>query len=364
MPGILDVFQGSAFNVMTLTAAINKIPYSPGRLGRLGLFKPQSITTTVATIEEKHGKLSLLNTGARGARNLAMTQSRAGRQQRAFVIPHVPQRDALLADSLQNVRAFGRETETEVFATVLNDKLEVLRANHEVTHEWHRMGAIKGIILDGDGTSVIYDLFAEFGITPLTVSFDFTDVGTFDDANPTQDMKAKALEVIRTMQAQLGGTPLNGVMAFCGDNFFDNLTGHATVRRAWERQQDMAAGAGSMNQFARNQQAGFDTVRETGFEYAGIRWENYRGTIGSQAFIDSDECRFFPLNTPDVFTEIAAPADYVETVNTLGRPIYAKQERMEFDKGVDIETQSNVLMMCQRPAVLIQGTDDTPTTTT
>ena len=358
--GLLNVFEGSAFNVMSLTTAINKVPFMPGRIGRLNLFKEQSITTTTATIEEKHGKLALLQAGARGARNLASTQSRLARQQRAFVIPHVPQYDSLLASSLQNVRAFGSETETELFAQVLNEKLELLRANHEVTHEYHRMGALKGILLDGDGTTVLYDWFAEFGLAQTDVTFNFTDTGTFAAPIPAELMKDRALAVVRTMQDNLGGTPLTGVHALCGDSFFDKLVGHATIRDAYSRQQDQANGMMSVGQYLRNQQTGYDNVRESGFEFGGITWENYRGSIGGVNFIDTDKCQFFPVGTPDVFAQINAPADYVETVNTLGRPVYAKQERMDFDKGVDIESQSNVLFICQRPGALIRGLDANP----
>ena len=33
----LDIFSGSAFSMVALTDAINKMPYVPGRIGQLGL---------------------------------------------------------------------------------------------------------------------------------------------------------------------------------------------------------------------------------------------------------------------------------------------------------------------------------------
>ena len=45
-----------------------------------------------------------------------------------------------------------------------------------------------------------------------------------------------------------------------------------------------------------------------------------------------------------------------ETVNTLGLPIYAKQESRKFDRGTDLHTQSNPLPLCLRPSVLVKVT--------
>ena len=60
------------------------------------------------------------------------------------------------------------------------------------------------------------------------------------------------------------------------------------------------------------------------------------------------------MNSPANYKPIA-PGDFIETVNTRGIKIYAKQERMKFDKGIELHTQSNVLYMCTRPAALVRG---------
>ena len=43
-----------------------------------------------------------------------------------------------------------------------------------------------------------------------------------------------------------------------------------------------------------------------------------------------------------------------ETVNTLGQAYYAKQEPKDFGKGIDVETQSNPIHICTRPAVPVK----------
>lgn len=339
---LLDIFDDDAFSVHNLTISIDKLPYAPGRLGQLGIFRKVPITTDMAVIEERQGTLSLLMTKVRGTTE-ANSQRDPARKVRAFQVPHVPHFDALLAADLSGKRSFGSEDQTEVFSQILNDKLESMKQDHEITAEWHRMGALKGVVLDGDASTTLYNWFTEFGISEEIVYFNKFDAGSYDQADPVADFKTVSTQVIRHIRDALGMTAFSGVHALCGDDFFDALISHATVRRAYEQ-----FNAGEV---LRQSQLGDGRV----FSFAGIDWENYRGSIGSAEFCATDEARFFPKGTKDVFVEVIAPADFVETINTRGTEIYAKQERMKYDKGVELHTQSNRLFMCTRPAALVRG---------
>jgi len=52
--------------------------------------------------------------------------------------------------------------------------------------------------------------------------------------------------------------------------------------------------------------------------------------------------------------QVNAPADFNETVNTPGLPLYAKLAPRKFERGWDIHTQSNPLPLCRRPEVLVK----------
>jgi hypothetical protein len=93
----------------------------------------------------------------------------------------------------------------------------------------------------------------------------------------------------------------------------------------------------------------FGTSRQASFVQAD-------GTLGTRRFIAAGEAHAFPVGTVDTFATYFAPADFNETVNTLGQPLYAKQEPRKFDRGTDLHTQSNPLPMCHRPGVLIKLT--------
>jgi hypothetical protein len=137
---------------------------------------------------------------------------------------------------------------------------------------------------------------------------------------------------------------MTGAHALVSPEFFDALTGHAKVKEAYERQEDGAALRNDMR---------------SGFTFAGITFEEYRGQATDadgnvRKFIASGEAHCFPVGTVDTFATYFAPADFNETVNTLGKPMYAKQEPRKFDRGTDLHTQSNPLPMCHRPAVLVK----------
>ncbi len=337
---MLDIFKTDAFGLVSLTTAINKLPYKPSRLGEMGLFQQRGITTTTVVMEERQGKLSLVPTQARGS--MPQVQSTVGRVTRAFPVNNLPQNDTVQADEVQNVRQFGTEDQTAGVAQVLNDKMQRLRQNLEVTIEWHRVGAVLGKTYDADGSTVLFDWFSEFNLTQQIISFDFSSANL--------NVLDMCLAVIQLMEDALGAQTYTRIRAICGNLFFRNLITHASVHDAFKAWQ-IGSGFNQTQVFGVNS----PQVKREGFEFGGIVWENYRGYIGTSPFIPTDECRFIVEGVPDLFQEVYAPAPFIETVNTVGKPVYAKQEVMRFDVGVEIHVVSCPLVWCTRPATIIKG---------
>jgi len=98
----LDVFNSDAFSMTSLTDAINKRDYMPG--GLASLFDARGIPTTTLFVEEKSGQLRLVQTSARGGPGASVGVNL--RTARSFRIPHLQQQGTVLADSIQNIRAF------------------------------------------------------------------------------------------------------------------------------------------------------------------------------------------------------------------------------------------------------------------
>ena len=332
----LDIFSNNAFSVISLTDSINQVPFIPGRIGQLGLFTESGITTTSVMIEERAGSLNLIETTARGAP--AVQNQINKRKARSFVVPHVALEDTILADEVQNVRAFGSETDLESIQQVVDLRLAEMARKHDATLEHLRVGAIKGQILDADGSSILYDLFTEFGVSQYSeIDFDL------DNTSPAPGViKKKCHDVRRKIEDELGAQPYDHIHAFCGSAFFDDLVAHPEVEAAYNRYLD--------GLFLRQGQA------RGSFEYAGIVFEEYRGKVGTVDYTDTNKAHFFPVGVPGLFRQYNAPADFVETANTVGLPRYAKQATdQEFGRWVKLHTQSNPLPICTRPRTLIKA---------
>ena len=328
-------FHTPAFSMAALTAAINILPNRYGRMEALNIFPARPVRLRQIIVEEQNGVLNLLPALPPGSPG---TVGRRGkRTMRSFVIPHIPHDDVVLPEEVQGVRAFGTESEAETVAGVMAGHLETMRNKHAITLEHLRMGALKGVILDADG-STIYDLYDEFDIAAKTVNFELTTA--------TTNVKGKCNEVLGHVEENLKGEFMTGIHCLCSPEFFEKLTGHAKVEKAFE-----------------NWQQGIVLINDmrSGFTYGGITFEEYRGQATdangtSRRFIAAGEAHCFPLGTVDTFGTYFAPADFNETANTLGQPLYAKQEPRKFDRGTDLHTQSNPLPMCHRPGVLVKLT--------
>ncbi|WP_281645557.1 major capsid protein [Parendozoicomonas sp. Alg238-R29] len=324
----LDVFNNDAFSVQSLAAAIAEQPYVPGRISETGLFQSQGITTTAVSIEKKGMKLSLVAAQPRGGEGQPL--ERESRQMIPFITTHLPQRDYVMADEIQNVRSFGSEDELEGVQAVVNNKLSTMRTNLDATIEYQRMGAIQGKILDADGKTVLLDINKQFGTAQKTMAVDLTG-----------DLQVQCLAIKRAVRKALGGVMVRGWRAYCGAAYFDGLLQNESFKRAYERYQDGA--------MLRNDP-------RSGFEFAGIIWEEYYGEVDGNQFVKDDEAWVVPEGVQDMFITRFAPANYMETVNTMGLPYYGKVKLLDFDKGAAIEAQSNPLNLCTRPGGVIKLT--------
>jgi len=324
---MLDAFNSNSFGVVALTEAINKLPYHPGIIGAMGLFEDEGVPTTSIVVEERDGVIALVPNQVRGgpaAVNLAVK-----RTLRNFNLLHLPMQDTVKADDVQGVRAFGSETAVDTISGRVNDKMQSMKDALGVTHEHLMMGALKGELLDADGMTSLLDLFTEFGLTQGTNDFALSV--------PTTKIRTICVGIARKIEAALGSGVYSGIHAMVGSTFFDDLIDHEDVRAAYERQSE---GVNLRNDLRR------------GFTIFGVTFEEYRGTVGSVDFISKTTGIAFPTGVRGLYKMHYGPADYIETVNTMGKPFYAKQDTQKFDKGVDLEVQSNPLPIVTRPQVL------------
>jgi hypothetical protein len=336
----LDVFHQDPFSTISMTSAIEKVPFLPTALGDLGIFDDHPIYTTALMVEERDGVLSVIQSSERGTPPTS-ERTTERRVARYFECPRITQGDSIYAHEIQNIREFGTESvlmqvQTEA-ARRLAGPTGIMR-NVEYTWEHMRLGAIQGLLLDADG-STIYNWFDEFGITaPAEVGFNLAAATEFS-------LRPICNEIVRGVARASKGafTPLSQIYGLCGDTFWDQLTNHPDVVKTyynWQAAQELRKGQA------------FEAMY-----FSGIYWFNYRGSDDASTIaIPADKVKFFPVKAPGIFERALSPADRMEYVNTLGKPMYVypifDTQRNQFWRQ---EVYSFPLFICKRPEVLWSG---------
>ena len=335
----MDIFNSSAFSMTSLTGAVNKVGYKAQLLGSLNIFEPMPVRTRSVFVDRRENRLTLIPSSPIGAPPKELVTD--PRNAVPLKTTRLAEGFTLYAEEVQGIRAFGTETEFAQVQTEYLRRMAGVRDDMDLTHEFHRLGALQGLLLDADGTTVIYDYFTEFGVAAAAaIDFDL------DNPTPaTGAVRKKCAEVIRAMSRSAGGafTPATTIHALVGDAFYDDLVSHPEVEKTY------------LNWAAAADLRGDKTWQA--FTYGGITWHNYRGTDdNSTVAIDPDEAKFFPVGARDVFKKAMAPAEFGPYVNTLGQDTYAMnipdRDRQAWTRG---ELYSYPLYFVQRPDVLRKG---------
>lgn len=312
------------FTVENLTESINRTEETPGRIGDLGLFEEQRIDTTSVNIVEKNNSIILVPSKPRGSEGTSLDSDK--RKGENFPLVHLPMSGAVLADSVQNVKPFGGETREGMVQAKIDNELDRMRGSIDVTIEWQRMGALTGKILDHNG-DVIVDLFKKFGIQRFVKTLDFT-----------KDLRTQIKAAQRESKKAQGAIKAPRYRVLAGPDLIDEMLKNEDFKRAYERYDSGSA--------LRDDVTG-------GISFGGATWEEYEGQVGEQKFIADDEGLLVPEGVRGMYKTYFGPADYEETVNTLGLPYYAKAELMKFGKGHELEGQSNTISINNAPRAVV-----------
>lgn len=321
------------FNTAEVSHAFQTLPNQYGMIGQMGLFGLKGVPTTYVVIEEQNGILTLLPSNASQAPASIATKGK--RKKYVLQIPKIEHNDSVSPEDIQNLQAFGGATPANM-ATFLNDRLSEMKSKHDLTIEWLMRGALNGSIVDGDGSTVLHDLFTIFGMSETTVDF---ALGT-----TTTKVLGKCHEVIRHIRKEIKGDTISGYTALVSPGFYSKLISHPLVEKFYLNWQgSVALGQNALQPFT----------------FGGITFIEYDATVtdaagASQEFYGTDLGRCFPTGTRNTFKMFAAPADFNESVNVMGNLYYAKTKERDFGRGFDIHTQSNPLPICVKPQVLVK----------
>lgn len=343
----IDIFQEDPFQMASMTKAVRKIPHQPMLLGQMNLFDPEPQDTHFIAVDVEDDVLRLIPTSEVGA---PLDESEdTDREMRIFPIKRLAKGKTLYAHEVFGRRETGRADMVQTAANKIAQWQMRLKRDWELTMEWHRLGAIQGILYDANGTKVLQNWFTGFGGTqPAEL--------TFNLSTATTDVAGKCQAVIEAMAVASQGAFIENVTqvhALVGSTFFNALKDHAKVRdsylnwtQATELRKSLPFGS---------------------FEFGDIFWHRYRGTDSSVGkggsvtmSIAATEAKFFPVNAPGVFQMAYGPH---VTFNDLGAPAEDLYSRLVLDEKrgewVKPEVYSYPLHMCTRPGMLQRATYNT-----
>lgn len=335
----MNIFTSDAFSAITMASAYNRRGFVPTMLGDMNLFQPRPVRTTDIWIERRDGVLAIVPTTPRTAP--PVERPRDTRNMFALKIPRLAEGDTLTAEQLQNIRAFGSETEFMQVQQEVARITESLKEHHVLTHENMQLSVIQGLLTDADG-SVLYNYFTETGESQAAeIDFDL------DNASPAAGvLRQQCVALARAMRRASRGAwgPGVRIVALVGDTFFDQLIKHSEVRSTYLASAAAADLRGS--------------YLDDRFLFGGIEWINYRGTDDNSTIaVPATKAFFFPVGAPGVFEVAYAPAEFLPFVNTLGQPFYPMtlQDPSGREAFVRVELYSYHLYYCTRPGMLQRG---------
>ena len=333
MTVIRNPFDAGGYSLAEMTEAINILPNLYTRLGQMGLFEFEGVTQRAVIIEQYEGVLNLLPSVPWSSP--ATVGSREGRSMRSFALPHIPHDDAITVADLQGQPALGSD-QPDQLSVVMNRKLTLMRRKHAATREYMEVNALRGIVKDGAGVT-LYNYFTEFGLAQISVDFVLGTAGT--------DVQTKCRDVTGQMEDELQGETMTYAHVLASKEFMDKLLAHAKVKEAYQFYM-----------------AGQQPLRENvtrRFNFMGLIFEEYRGVVtlstgATERLIPAGEAIAFPIGTMDTFRTYGAPADLLETANTIGLPLYARQLLEPKGRWIDLMTQANILPLNKRPRLAIR----------
>lgn len=328
-----DIFLDDAFSVAEMREQVNDLTYIPDELNRMGLFTPDPIRTTNVMISKNTETLALVPITERGTPKTRL--ERDTRNVRYLPTFRLAQEDRINAGALQNIAREGIPFEVALGSSLalVEERQRKMMRKLELTREYHRLAALSGYVKDADG-SVVLDVYDEFGIArPAAVVLDFT---------PATEGGLRAQiyqQVIRPMTEILQATGRNaprGILALCGDDFFDGLITNVEIYKTYLNTQQ-----------ARELREGFVPYDE--FNYAGVTWRNYRGNAEATIGIADNQCIFIPIGVDDMFVEFRAPGEDFTTENEPGREFYSTVSpdyRPNKFEWVDVDLAAYPLYVC------------------
>ncbi|GJD97473.1 major capsid protein [Methylobacterium iners] len=328
-----DVFSNDPFSNVSMTDAVNKMPYvDPGIQTLIPATETTSVTEDIQ-IDIEQGTVRLVPVTARGGE--AATQDRAKRHTVKIPIPVYELRDTIHNREVLNRRETGGTNLVMLQAYRDSIVMPMVQSMVHTKGFQRAKGWLEGKVLDDDG-SLVLDIYQRLGEEQIELEWDLTDA----KFNATEAF----IELMEASEDELGAMAADRYVAIAGRNAHANLRLNKEVEA-------QAQNPLNVQQQSIDKRKGVRMSESVDLaSYGRARYTKPDGT--TDGFVSDEFMYFSPVGAGQA-RSITGPSDMTEF---WGNPLdfYASVESLRHGKGEEVLLQACFLNLMARPRAVIK----------
>jgi hypothetical protein len=326
---------------------INQTDNQFGLLNQMGLFNEKGSTQDAIVFDKNVQTTTLIPQSNRGSKSSTYGKDRV-RDTYTLTIPHFKHKDYLTAGDLAGWRADGSSDSAVTLASAKAEKITDLRLAADLTKEYMKVQAVKGITKDAEANTIA-DMYSEFGVTQKSIDFVLGTAGT--------NIDAKISELKRYLATNSKGAGItSGTSVMVDTSWFDKFVNHPNVKGAYQYY---------LNSGAQRLRDDLSTYQAWGvvdsFYHRGITFFTYNANFNlpdgtTEDAVATDSGYSIVQGGRDIYRGVNGPAYKLSGVNTVGRPMYAYEYNDGRDEAMEFEVEFSSLYFMARPLMSVKVT--------